>query len=111
MVTRRPKSVTSVAAASGSTGPPISVSAARLRLGVFGRQIGGGGERQRRGLADGDDMGVGAQAPHELDEIERVILDIELARRHRNVAGIVPVGHKDIASGSRLATVERSSVA
>ena len=64
---------------------------------VFLGQIGSGGQRQRRGLADGDDMGIRAQMAHELDKVERVILDIELALADRNVAGIVPVGDIDLA--------------
>ena len=52
---------------------------ARLRARVFLGQIGRGGQRQRRRLADRDHMGIGAHLAQEVHEIERVILDIELA--------------------------------
>ena len=46
-------------------------------------------------------MGVGAERPHEIDEVEGVILDVELARRHGDVAGVVPVGDIDIRIGQQ----------
>ncbi|MPL93310.1 hypothetical protein SDC9_39436 [bioreactor metagenome] len=68
---------------------------ARLRGGVFRGQIGGSGQRQRRRLAHRDDVDVGSEEAHEIDEIEGVILDVELALAHRDVAGVVPVRHVD----------------
>ncbi|QFT60518.1 hypothetical protein FIU94_16940 [Sulfitobacter sp. THAF37] len=72
---------------------------ARLGVGFFLCQIGGGGQGQRRWLADRDHMCVRAQMLHEIDKVERVILDIELACADGNVAGIVPVGDIDVTIG------------
>ena len=46
-------------------------------------------------------MGVWPHVAHELHQIESVILDIELARADRNVAGIVPIGDIDITIGQQ----------
>ena len=73
-----------------------------LRLGVLFRQIGGGGKRQRHRLADRDNMGVGAQLPHEIDEVERVVLDVEFPCGNRDVAGVVPVRHIDFTVHQQL---------
>ncbi len=72
---------------------------ARLRLWVQFGQVGGGSQRQRRGLAHGDDVNVGPQFLHEIHEVEGVILDIEFAFGHGDVAGIVPIG--DVKFGIR----------
>ena len=74
---------------------------ARLRLGVFLGQIGGRGQRQRRGLADRDHVDVRPQRAHELDQVERVILDVELARADRNVTRIVPIRHVNVGIGQK----------
>ncbi len=74
---------------------------AGLRLGLLLGQIGGRGEGQGGRLADRDHVDVGAQELHEVHEVERVILDIELAFADRDVAGIVPVGHIDFAIGQK----------
>jgi hypothetical protein len=74
---------------------------ARLGARVFLGQVGGGGERERRGLADGDDVGVGAHLAQEIDEVEGVVLDIELARADGDVAGVVPVGDVDVTIGQQ----------
>ena len=73
----------------------------RLRLRRGGGEVRGGGERQRRGLADGDDVQVGAEMGHEVGEVERVVLDIELAFGDGDVAGVVPVGDPDIGVGQQ----------
>jgi hypothetical protein len=46
-------------------------------------------------------MRVRPQGLHELGQIKRVILDIELARRDRNIPRIVPVGDIDIGIGQQ----------
>ncbi len=73
----------------------------RLRLGVELGEVGGGRQRERGGLADRDDVDIGPQRAHEIDKIEGVVLDIELALRHRNIAGVVPVGDIDLAIGQQ----------
>ncbi len=74
---------------------------ARLRLGEDLGQVGGGGQGQRRRLADRDDVHVRPQLLHEIDKVEGVVLDIELAFADGNVAGIVPVGDVDFAVGQQ----------
>ncbi len=69
---------------------------ARLCVGVLGGQIGRGRKGQRHWLADRDDIRLGAHDLHELGEVERVILDIELAGADRDIPRIVPVGDIDI---------------
>ena len=68
-----------------------------LRLGIGFGQKGGCRECDRDRLADRDNMNVGAEMAHEIDEVECVILDVELAGADRNVARILPVGDIDIA--------------
>ena len=81
--------------------PADQRQAAGLGVGVFLGEIGGGGQRQRHRLANRDDMDVGAKMAHEIDEVEGVILDVELALGHRNIAGVVPVRHIDVAVGQQ----------
>ena len=75
--------------------------AAGLGCGVLCRQIGRGGQGQRCGLADRDHVRFRSQMPHEINEIQRVILDVELAGADRNVARIVPVGHINVGVGQQ----------
>ena len=75
--------------------------AGRLRLWIRGGEIGGGGKGQGSGLADGDDMHLWPQIAHEINQVEGIILDIELACGDRNVAGIVPVGHINFGIGQQ----------
>ena len=72
-----------------------------LRLGRFLGQNGGGCQSQRCRLADRDHIGVGAQMADEVDQILRVILDVEFPGAHRNVTRIVPIRHIDIAIGQQ----------
>ena len=70
---------------------------ARLCFWLFFGEVGGGGQGQRRGLADGDNMGVWPEVFHEINEVEGVILDVEFPSGDRNVARIVPIGDVDFA--------------
>ena len=79
--------------------PPDKGQRARLRIGILLREIGGRGQRQRRRLADRDDMRVWPEVAHEVREVEGVVLDVELARRDRYVSRVVPVGDIDLAVG------------
>ena len=72
---------------------------AGLRVGVKLCQIGRRGKRQRHGLTNRDHMRVRSQMAHEIDQIKRVILDIEFAFGNGNVAGIVPVCYPDFTIG------------
>ena len=42
-------------------------------------------------------MGIRPKRAHEIDKVECVVFHVELAGTDRNIAGIVPVGHEDIA--------------
>ena len=77
--------------------PADQCQCARLRFGRFFGQIGGGGQGQRGGLTDRDHMGVGAKVVHEINEVERIILDVEFACTNWNITRIVPVCHIDVA--------------
>ena len=63
----------------GVDGPADEGQAARLSVRVFLGQIGCGGECERRGLADGNDMSVRPEELHEVGEVKGVVLDVELA--------------------------------
>ena len=69
--------------------------------GILGREMGGGGERQRHRLADGDHMGIGAEVAHEIGKVEGVILDVEASFAHRDVARVVPIGDPELAIGQQ----------
>ena len=69
---------------------------AGLRFGLFLGEIGCGCECERDRLAHGDHMRVGAKFFHEVNEIEGVVLDIKLAFRDGNVAGVVPICDVDL---------------
>lgn len=71
-------------------------------------QIGGGGQRQWRRLADRDDMKVAAQMAHEFNEVECIVFDVEFALADRDVAGVVPVG--DIHFAIRQEAGDRRSI-
>ena len=70
---------------------------ARLRIRVDLGQVGGRGQRQRRGLTHGDHVGVGPEVAHEVHQVEGVILNVELAAANGDVARVVPVGDVDFA--------------
>ena len=70
-----------------------------LCIRLFAGQIGCRREGQWRRLTDRNDMGIGAQMADEVHEVQRVILDVELAFRHRDVARIVPVSDIDLTIG------------
>ena len=58
-----------------------------------------GGERLHAGLADGDHVRAGAHDPEELDEVLGVAVQPERARRHGDLAGVVPVREVDVVLG------------
>ena len=70
-----------------------------LRRRVDFSEVGGGGQDKRGRLADRDHVDVRAQLFHEIDNVEGVILDIELAFRDGDVPGVVPVGDIDLGIG------------
>ncbi len=74
---------------------------ARLRGGFVPRQHGGRRQRKRRGLAHRHDVQVGAEVADEVHEVFGVVLDVEAALAHRDVAGVGPVRDPDIAIGQK----------
>ena len=71
----------------------------RLR-GVAGcREQGDGREHEGRRLADGQDVGVGPEMPHRLEDVVDVLVEPETTGRHRDVAGVVPIDHEHVVVG------------
>ena len=60
-----------------SIGPPISVIEAGRQGSSAAAMQRGGGQHRHRGLADGDDVGVGADAADEVDDVVDEVVEVE----------------------------------
>ena len=63
---------------------------------VHGGHARGRGEDRHRRLADGDDVGVGADPADEADDVVDEVVEVEAAEQGRDLARVAPVGDVEI---------------